>query len=208
MDQNPQAAPEQSQPAPPETSGLLSVSAEAPAPVVETQAPPPPETQAPPPPNLDPIQIAEGPAPEFDVKMVTSDVPPEDWVDPKPTEQPEAPMETERQRAEREWHEKQQDRIRAFIAKRQEASEPAVEQKPAPFVSPHVASQTQLEMEAGRRMNEHHNGLRAIQPRRAVPSEVPGAAKMVPVFRPSDYTQPPLKTPASAHLPTKTAQRL
>lgn len=194
MDQNPQETPAVSQPEPPVQSGLLSAAVEQPAPEQ-----PAPEQPAP---NLDPINLATPEAPKFDLTVATSDQPPEGWSDPAPA----APVENERQRAEREWHEKNQERINAFVQKRMEANEPEVKQKPAPFVSPHVQSQTLAEMEAGRKMNDHHAGLRAIQPQRVVHDAA--GAKMVPVFRPADYTQPSLKTPASAHIPTKTSHQV
>lgn len=69
---------------------------------------------------------------------------------------------------------------------------PPVEPKAQP-VPAAIAEQTRLEMEAGRKMNDHHAGVRSIPPRRIDPRE----GTSVPVFRPADYVPPLTKSPGA-----------
>lgn len=119
---------------------------------------------------------------------------------------PDKPLNA-RDAAEEKWHEqneaKRRDFMERYYAARKESAYPKVVVQP---VAPAVAAQTLAEQEAGRRMNVHHAGLRGGHP--TMPPPDPTGAKTVPVFRPSDYTQPPLKTDASQHAPTRTVRLL
>lgn len=113
-----------------------------------------------------------------------------------------------RDAAEEAWKAEQDEKRREFMqryyAARDENSAPRVVTQP---VAPAVAEQTKAEMAAGAALNQHHASLRGGHVN-SPPVDVAGGAKMVPVFRPADYTQPPLKTVASEHAPTRTVRSL
>jgi len=145
-------------------------------------------------------------------KMALADEEPETPPDfaPIPTASPkaDAPKLNARDAAEEAWKseqdEKRRDFMKRYYAAREETCSPRVVTQP---VAPAVAEQTKLEMAAGAKLNEHHAALRGGRVN-TPPVDVAGGAKMVPVFRPADYTQPPLKTDASAHTPTRTVKSL
>lgn len=113
-----------------------------------------------------------------------------------------------RDAAEEAWKaeqdEKRADFMKRYYAAREETAFPRVMTQP---VAPAVAEQTKAEMAAGAALNEHHASLRGGRVN-SPPVDVAGGAKMVPVFRPADYTQPPLKAVASEHAPTRTVRSL
>lgn len=185
-------APETSQPEAPVATGLTGD-------IIERDAPPPSE----------PINLAiPDEAPNQFAVSVSDDEPPapEGFTPVTPATQPaaEKPLNA-RDAAEEKWHQeneaKRRDFMERYYAARKETASPRVVVQP---VAPAVAAQTLAEQEAGRKMNEHHAGLRGGHP--TVPLPDPTGAKTVPVFRPADYTQPPLKTDAQQHAPTRTAK--
>lgn len=124
--------------------------------------------------------------------------------------EPAAPEKTmnARDAAEEAWKAEQDEKraefMKRYYATRQETAFPRVITQP---VAPAVAEQTKAEMAAGAALNQHHASLRGGRVN-TPPVDVAGGAKMVPVFRPADYTQPSLKAPASEHTPTRTVRSL
>lgn len=157
----------------------------------------------------EPINLAvPDEAPKHFVVAVSDDEPPapEGFAPVTPVVQPAAEKpKNARDAAEEKWHQeneaKRKDFMERYYAARKETASPRVVIQP---VAPAVAAQTLAEQEAGRKMNEHHAGLRGGHPTMPLPD--PTGAKTVPVFRPADYTQPPLKTDATQHAPTRTAK--
>ncbi len=113
-----------------------------------------------------------------------------------------------RDAAEEAWKAEQDEKrtefMKRYYAARAETAFPRVMTQP---IAPAVAEQTKAEMAAGAALNHHHASLRGGRVN-TPPVDVAGGAKMVPVFRPADYTQPPLKTVASEHAPTRTVRSL
>lgn len=68
------------------------------------------------------------------------------------------------------------------LASRQPEEKPPVKQPVAPLIE----ERTRAEMEAGRKMNAHHEGLKALRPAAKPPA--PNEARTEPVFRPENYT--------------------
>lgn len=60
-----------------------------------------------------------------------------------------------------------------------------------PSLAPRVIDQTNAEMEAGRKMNEHHAALAVHRP--AAPAPHPNEATTTSVFRPADYVPDQVK---------------
>ena len=100
---------------------------------------------------------------------------------------PEAPAENARDKAEREYHEKAQARIRQFEANLRKANlSEVIPPKPQP-IAPAILEQTKREMEAGRKMNEYHDNLKANRPApKLSAAEIASQGTSIPVFRPDD----------------------
>jgi hypothetical protein len=125
-------------------------------------------------PNSDPIHFAE-PISEAEQTAVVSD-------EPTITE---AQMNALQAEAARD------DTKRDFTLKVLEARAKKDEPPAAPPpLAPRMADQTNAEIEAGRKMNEHHASLQARRPVH-VPTQADG--KSTAVFRPGDYVPDPKK---------------
>ena len=128
--------------------------------------------------------VAEQPTAEPDA-LITIAEPPAPAVELGPL--PEAPAETARDKAEREYHEKAQARIRQFEANLRKANlSEVIPPKPQP-IAPAILEQTNREMEAGRKMNEYHDNLKANRPPPKLSvAEIASQGTSIPVFRPDD----------------------
>jgi hypothetical protein len=129
-------------------------------------------------PEADPnalITIVEPPAPVVEVGPV-----------------PAAPVENARDRAEREYHEKAQARIRHFEAQMREANKSEIKPPVKQPVASAILEQTKREMEAGKAMNAHHEALKANRPApKLSAAEIAAAGTSTSVFRPNDYVPDP-----------------
>lgn len=97
------------------------------------------------------------------------------------------PIETAEQRAMRLRREENDAKVAAFRDKILEARKPKPEPAPQPVAS-RILEQTALEMELGRKMNEHHEALRANRPQVVrTKREILAEGSSVPVFRPHNY---------------------
>ena len=116
------------------------------------------------------ITIAEPPAPAVELGPL-----------------PEAPAENARDKAEREYHEKAQARIRQFEDNLRKANlSEVIPPKPQPIATA-ILEQTKREMEAGRKMNEYHDNLKANRPAPKLSAdEIESQGTSTPVFRPAD----------------------
>lgn len=171
--------------------------------------------------------VAEAPAlPAEPINLIMPDEAPVRFAMQVVDEQPEAPPDFQlvataasikpepekklnaRDAAEEAWKAEQDEKrvefMKRYYAAREETAFPRVMTQP---VAPAVAEQTKAEMAAGAALNSHHASLRGGRVN-TPPVDVAGGAKMVPVFRPADYTQPSLKTVASEHAPTRTVRSL
>ena len=128
--------------------------------------------------------VAEQPTAEPDA-LITIAEPPAPAVELGPL--PEAPAENARDRAEREYHEKAQARIRQFEDNLRKANlSEVIPPKPQP-IAPAILEQTKREMEAGRKMNEYHDNLKANRPApKLSAAEIASQGTSIPVFRPDD----------------------
>ena len=121
------------------------------------------------------ITIVEPPAPAVEVGPV-----------------PAAPVENARDRADREYHEKAQARIRHFEAQMREANKSEIKPPVKQPVASAILEQTKREMEAGKAMNAHHEALKANRPApKLSAAEIAAAGTSTSVFRPNDYVPDP-----------------
>ena len=130
--------------------------------------------------------VAEQPTAEPDA-LITIAEPPAPAVELGPLPQTDKPVENARDRAEREYHEKAQARIRQFEANLRKANlSEVIPPKPQP-IAPAILEQTKREMEAGRKMNEYHDNLKANRPApKLSAAEIASQGTSIPVFRPDD----------------------
>lgn len=128
--------------------------------------------------------VAEQPTAEPDA-LITIAEPPAPAVELGPL--PEAPAENARDKAEREYHEKAQARIRQFEDNLRKANlSEVIPPNPQP-IAPAILEQTKREMEAGRKMNEYHDNLKANRPAlKLSAAEIASQGTSTPVFRPGD----------------------
>jgi cell division septation protein DedD len=151
--------------------------------------------------SSEPIQIAgldyEPSVQKFE--MVLGDERPEGFVDPvSPKTNPDGtPVPTNyhdsevlRKEKERERAHGQDLRNRVLATLKQNIQHARNPEPPkAQPVPALIAEQTRLEMEAGRKANEHHAAIQAIPPRRIDPPRGVVEPKTVPVFRPGDVDE-------------------
>ena len=130
--------------------------------------------------------VAEQPTAEPDA-LITIAEPPAPAVELGPLPQTEQPVENARDKAEREYHEKAQARIRQFEDNLRKANlSEVIPPKPQP-IAPAILEQTKREMEAGRKMNEYHDNLKANRPApKLSAAEIASQGTSIPVFRPDD----------------------
>ena len=119
--------------------------------------------------------------------LITIAEPPAPAVELGPLPQTEQPVENARDKAEREYHEKAQARIRQFEDNLRKANlSEVIPPKPQP-IAPAILEQTKREMEAGRKMNEYHDNLKANRPApKLSAAEIASQGTSIPVFRPDD----------------------
>lgn len=100
-------------------------------------------------------------------------------------------QETQKQSNPKKQADPERQRLAVLEAKKREFTEAVLaartpEAAPVKLspVAPRILAQTAAEMEAGKRMNAHHESMKAQRPQ---PKPTKTEGTMTPVFRPSDY---------------------
>jgi len=142
------------------------------------------------------VKVADDATAEPDA-LITIAEPPAPQVQAAPV--PEVPQENSRERAEREYHEKAQARIRHFADQLREANKSEVKVHTPPPVAPAIAEQTRREMQAGAEAVARHAAAKAARPALVLSArELAAQGSSTPVFRPADYVPDPTKGQGTA----------